>query len=474
MTLAAFAGAMAVTAGNGLGSLDSLGLLQAHVEVRPSSNSPGGYKKYRQAMANYGEVQYVSTINVGRQTLNGIIDTGSFELTVFSRFCGSCGNAALYDPIQSASHRSGPLVSGQSYGSGRTLSQEAYDLVSIGPFNEINQSFWEVNRASMPVLYNSVFHCIIGVGPPEAPAADAWETMRETARNISELLDAGQQVPADTMTRAEQKLQIASDMTQRAPMLATFNTSMFSVCIGNKPDSDGFVVWNDTSALEQPELFTEVPVIGQHTWSVHMHNARLAWQQGAPGDSSLGLACEGGCSALIDSGTSLLALPSRVIRSITLAMNSSQDFDCSRISDLPSLTFEMGGQTFSLSPDVYMAEVAGTVPSYMQGYVRVRNLQRPGARCQLLVMESVASTPHGPLWILGLPFFRKYYTTFRVGASSRERKLLIANASEDCYPSAASSPPPGRSERWKRRVDPALLWVPLAVQNAVSSEFVRL
>merc|ERR1719253_1313014 len=113
-------------------------------------------------------------MKVGNQTITGIMDTGSFELVIFTTKCTTCGRAASYNPNVSTTHRSGMLMTTMTYGSGDTYSMEGADVVSIGGIEGREQTFWEVVEARMPILRNAEFQAIIGLGPPETPSADAW------------------------------------------------------------------------------------------------------------------------------------------------------------------------------------------------------------------------------------------------------------------------------------------------------------
>jgi len=142
-------------------------------------------------------------------------------------------------------------------------------------------------------------------------------------------------------------------------------------------------------------------------------------------------------------GTSLLAVPRPVINKVQ-ELVSKMHVGCQDLSSLPNLVFEMGGKLFSLPPDAYVAEVEGKVPEHLQSFVRLRSLETSpnsteGPQCNVLLMESYMDSKQGPVWIFGMPFFRKYYTTFAVGDNHDSRALYIAEANDDCRPSEGAS-----------------------------------
>mmetsp|Transcript_29193 Transcript_29193/g.92006 ORF Transcript_29193/g.92006 Transcript_29193/m.92006 type:complete len:266 (+) Transcript_29193:1-798(+) len=265
---------------------------------------------------------------------------------------------------------------------------------------------------------------------------------------------------------------------------------MFSMCIGRRPGSDGYFVWNDYSAYHQPDAFTRVQVVGRHSWSVQLDNVRIEGmdEDGRPNSTSqVSLGCTSGCSAIIDSGTSLLAVPSHIKNKLE-AMMARVNSDCSNLQDFPDLVFDMGGHRFSLPPSAYIGEVVGAVPNYLEGIVKTSAGQipfEPRTRCQLLLMDSYASTSYGPLWIFGVPFFRKYYTTFHIGKSHNDRSLYIAPAGKDCKPmttqAALYSGPSFPHLRTATalnndllRVDASKINLPPIAQIAATKQFVRL
>jgi hypothetical protein len=440
--------------------------------------------KSRQAMTNYNDVQYVSFMEVGNQTISGILDTGSFELVVFSTVCQSCGQASRYDPARSATHTQGKLAISQAYGSGDLFCQEAWDMVKIGPYPPRSQSFWEVTSGKMQVLQYSAFQAIIGIGPPETPLKDAEELLQTAMENVSNYTAAGMPVPDDLKKDLEDKKQIAVAMTTKSTMVDNFGVNMFSICFGRKPGSDGYLIWSDTAPLVKPNYFKRVQVVGNHTWSAQLTEPMFVHDPAASKKKYEGskLGCENGCAALMDSGTSLLAIPGTTINEL-VKVSLEPWFGCSNLKDLPSIKFKLGDQELILPPDSYVADTSeSSVPAYLQSFVRLRrinitNRQEPGERCDLMIMESGAATSAGPLWILGAPFFRQYYTTFEIGGHSNERRAVhVARASDKCTPSA-----PGDFQEFApstqlhtRRLRLSKLWVPPSALSALKAEWVNL
>uniref|UniRef100_A0A3Q2GS93 Pepsin A n=1 Tax=Equus caballus TaxID=9796 RepID=A0A3Q2GS93_HORSE len=105
----------------------------------------------------------------------------------------------------------------------------------------------------------------------------------------------------------------------------------------------------------------------------------------------------GGCQAIVDTGTSLLAGPPSAIDNIQSYIGASEDYSseavisCSSIDSLPDIVFTINGVEFHLSPSAYILEDDSCISGF-EG------------------MD--LDTSSGELWILGDVFIRQYFTIF--------------------------------------------------------------
>lgn len=428
----------------------------------------GKEQPFRQTLVNRGDAQYLTSLNIGGQDVEGILDTGSFDLVVFPATCDTCGHAGKYNSANSRTFFTGGLTSTQTYGSGTAEAKEAFDLVKVGQYAAVNQSFWHVNKAAMPLLFQAEFQAIIGVGPPETPAADAWAYALKDINDVLAVLEAGRRPAAQQVKMAGDSIKVANKVVVNPPLLQSFQTDVFSICIGAHSGDNGYFVWKDDAPFKKKDVFTRVPVIGQHTWSVRLHSPRLkqnasGFLKTTPANGLIDIDLSSGnddYTALVDSGTSLLAVPPHVYAELD-KFAKSLDEDCSNLEEFPDLVFHLGDMEVVLPPTSYISKVTGSMASSYSSFVRIRrNPERP--TCMLLAMEIGSTTEFGAAWVLGVPFLRQYYSSFQVGKDTDERAMHFARAGKDCDPSKER--PTELSPSHVHSVDLSKLYMPRRLQ----------
>jgi len=105
--------------------------------------------------------------------------------------------------------------------------------------------------------------------------------------------------------------------------------------------------------------------------------------------------------AILDTGTSLIALPTTLADLLNKEIGAKKGFngqysvECSKRDSLPDLTFCLSGQDFTIGPYDYILEVSGSCISAFMG------MDFP--------------EPAGPLAILGDAFLRRWYSVYDLG-----------------------------------------------------------
>merc|ERR1719253_1114742 len=95
----------------------ALGLLASAGALRLQADAPKG--AYRQALHNYQNVQYWADFVIGGQQIQGIFDTGSFELLTQSTKCAHCAHPTpAYDAKKSSTYKKNGTIEQHVFGSG--------------------------------------------------------------------------------------------------------------------------------------------------------------------------------------------------------------------------------------------------------------------------------------------------------------------------------------------------------------------
>mmetsp|Transcript_81289 Transcript_81289/g.174003 ORF Transcript_81289/g.174003 Transcript_81289/m.174003 type:complete len:435 (+) Transcript_81289:95-1399(+) len=178
--------------------------------------------------------------------------------------------------------------------------------------------------------------------------------------------------------------------------------SLFAVFFGNEGE-ESEITFGEYRRESMASDLVWAPVTTPGYWQVQMDDVVLAGE-------NLGI-CAGDqkCQVAVDTGTSLLAGPSDVVRMLVKKLRVAED--CSNLKSLPNLGFVVGGQVLNLTAEDYVSVSDDS--------------------CSIGLMSLDIPPPKGPLFIFGDPFLRKYYTVYdrehlRVGFALARHKSADA------------------------------------------------
>jgi len=144
-------------------------------------------------------------------------------------------------------------------------------------------------------------------------------------------------------------------------------------------------------------------------WTVEIKSMRV--------DNEPVMFCEtGDCKAVVDTGTSLLAVPTNAFSELYefLKHSASPTGDCRGAG--PLLHIELESFTVTLGPEDYARHEV--LPPKQKQPSFDTDAQVPQARCRPMLMTMDLPAPLGPkLFILGEPVLRKYYTIYDAKAA---------------------------------------------------------
>ncbi|NWW94765.1 PEPA protein, partial [Rhynochetos jubatus] len=336
-------------------SLREHGLLERYLEQHPynlaSKYFPGGIAI--EPMQNYLDVSYFGTISIGTpaQEFTVVFDTGSSNLWVPSVLCSSpaCSNHKRFVPAKSSTFVSTNDSLYIAYGTGSMTGVLGYDTVTVADIEVLNQIFGLAETEPGDFFYYTPFDGILGLAFPSIASSGATPVF-------------------DNMMREDL---VAKDL--------------FSVYLSRDGESGSFVLFGAIDPFYTTRGITWIPLSAETYWQITMDSVSIG---GEP------VACSAGCQAIVDTGTSLLTMPSTALSALlrTLGVGSSGEIGCNAVSSLPTVVFHINGKAFPVPPSAYVIE--------SNGY------------CSLGFEGMDVPTESGELWILGDVFIRQYYVIF--------------------------------------------------------------
>ncbi|CAB9505081.1 Pepsin A [Seminavis robusta] len=312
-----------------------------------------------ESIKDYANAQYYGSITLGTppQSFEVIFDTGSSNLWVPKVGCTHCGNPIFgrkhkYDHAASSSYKEDNGDFEIMYGSGSVRGFFSLDSVTLADDITISgQRFAEVQDAGgLGFAYAlGKFDGILGLGFTSI-SIDKTPTVFENAINQN-LLDQ----------------------------------PIFSFYLGdNGPGELTFGAYD-------PDKFT-----GDLTY-VKLQSAtywQIALDQATAGSS---YSSATNMTAIVDSGTSLIAGPKAEITKLAAAVGAKPNImgeytiDCKTLDQVPDITFKIAGKDYSIKGKDAVIQAQGTC---------------------LFAFMGIDFPPPGPQWILGDVFMRQYYTVF--------------------------------------------------------------
>mmetsp|Transcript_51311 Transcript_51311/g.159020 ORF Transcript_51311/g.159020 Transcript_51311/m.159020 type:complete len:389 (+) Transcript_51311:90-1256(+) len=341
---------------------------QGSLKSLPASSAANGDNV---PISDYQNAQFYGPIKVGGQDFKVIFDTGSSNLWVPGKACGflTCWLHPRFDHGKSKTFEADGRKYSVQYGSGPVEGVFGKDTVTVGTVDVKGQPFAEVSKVSFGPLNIAFaagkFDGLLGLG----------------FKSISQY-----NIPTPFESMIDQKL---------------IDEPVFAFYLQQDASKQGELTFGGIDKAHYTGELVDVPLTSETYWEVSLDSMKFG-----------GSAVSGKANAIIDSGTSLLAGPTKVVAALakqagaTSVLGKEYAIDCSKKSALPDLTVTLGGKDFTLSPDDYVLSVSG--------------------QCLFAFMGIDMPPPRGPLWIMGDVFMRKYYCAFDYG----NKKMRIATAKQ--------------------------------------------
>ncbi|KAL7270691.1 aspartic proteinase precursor [Rhizina undulata] len=315
---------------------------------------------YHVPINNFLDAQYFAEISLGTppQKFKVVLDTGSSNLWVPSSQCGSiaCYLHNKYNSEESKTYKPNGTSFEIRYGSGSLSGFTSQDVLRIGELKVDGQTFAEATSEPGLAFAFGRFDGILGLGYDSISVdhiTPPFYNMIEQGL-LDEPIFAFHLCSTDDNTQSE----------------ATFGGVIPEHYKGN---------------------IIKLPLRRKAYWEVEFDSISF-------GAATASL---DGTGAILDTGTSLIALPSTLAELLNKEIGAKKSWngqyivDCLKRDDLPDLSFNLTGHDFSIGPYDYILEVQGT--------------------CISAIMGMDFPAPVGPLAILGDAFLRRYYSVYNLG-----------------------------------------------------------
>jgi len=319
-------------------------------------------------LRNFMDAQYYGEIQLGTppQKFQMIFDTGSSNLWVPSSHCSFLHVACLVHSRYYADRSSTYEADGKKfairYGSGSCSGYFSKDTATIAGIAVAGQTFAEITNLPALPFAAAKFDGILGMG---------WE----------QISVGGSLPPFQNMVKQQQ-----------------LEEPLFAFWLNRNPNhpNGGEITFGGLDPEHYEGNITYVPVSSKGYWQFKMDGMKMGGED----------FCDGGCQAIADTGTSLIAGPKAQVAKINKAIGATPMpiggaaiVDCDKVAAMPAIDFVIGGKTFVLTAEQYIMKVK----------------QFSQEICISGFMGLDVPPPRGPLWIVGDVFLGPYYSIYDYG-----------------------------------------------------------
>ncbi|KAL2865762.1 aspartic peptidase domain-containing protein [Aspergillus lucknowensis] len=338
-----------------------MGQFQQHVLQDEPANAMG---RHDVLVDNFMNAQYFSEIELGTppQTFKVVLDTGSSNLWVPSSECGSiaCYLHQKFDSSASSTYKKNGSEFSIKYGSGSLSGFVSQDTLKIGDLKVKEQDFAEATSEPGLAFAFGRFDGILGLGFDSI-------SVNGIVPPFYKMIEQG-----------------------------LLDDPVFAFYLGdtNKEGDSSEATFGGIDKDHYTGELINIPLRRKAYWEVDLDAIAL-------GDEVADLEDTG---VILDTGTSLIALPSNLAEMINAEIGAKKGFtgqysvDCATRDSLPDITFTLTGHNFTIGPYDYTLEVQGSCISAFMG------MDFP--------------EPVGPLAILGDAFLRRWYSVYDLGNSA--------------------------------------------------------
>lgn len=186
---------------------------------------------------------------------------------------------------------------------------------------------------------------------------------------------------------------------------------VFAVFLGRRIEDEAEITFGDIRPERMASPLTWVNVSEEGYW-------QFQFTDFAVNGKAAGICTHYGkrqCQGVLDTGSSLMMGPKPDLDKLIRMLNFGNDTqrNCTDSTPFPKLGFYIGGKLFEMEPEDYMDKQDD------------KSLPKGTQACWAHLMP-VGDTGRGPIFVLGMPFLRKFYTAYNV----KEKKIGIALAKQ--------------------------------------------